>query len=128
MSTESLKLLFEDIHAEKLYRGQALLKEGQVCKNIYFIERGQLRTFYNKSGKEININFSFENNFITDLKSLMTATPSDVCIKANEPTIIWKFNKDQILHLYSQSCEMESFGRKLLEKLLIKRGRTQQPV
>ena len=50
----------------------------------------------------------------------MTETPSDFYIVANEPTTIWKFNKDQLLYLYGQSCEIESFGRKVMEKLLIK--------
>lgn len=120
MSTASRELLFETVHVEKLYRGQTLLKEGQICRNIYFIESGQLRTFYNKNGKEININFWFENNFATNLKSLMTEAPSDFYITANEPTTVWKFNKDQLLYLYSQSCEIESFGRKVMEQLLIK--------
>ena len=120
MSPACQELLFEGVEAEYLHKGKTLLKEGQVCRNIYFIEHGQLRTFYNKNGREINVNFSFENNFTTNLKSFLTATPSDYYIKANEPTTVWIFNKDHLEYLYGKSCEIESFGRKLLEKLLIK--------
>lgn len=120
MSEESMRLLYAHTHTQQLLRGQMLLKEGQVCRNIYFIETGQLRTYYVKNGKEINLNFSFENNFVTNLKSFLSGTPSDYYIKASEPTLVWKFTNEQLLLLYQQSCELESFGRKLMERLLIK--------
>jgi CRP-like cAMP-binding protein len=120
MSDESLRLLYANTLTQELPKGQILLKEGQVCRNIYFIESGQLRTYYVKNGKEINLNFSFENSFVTNLKSFLSGAPSAYYIKASEPTIVWKFNNEQLLLLYRQSCELESFGRKLLERLLIK--------
>jgi CRP-like cAMP-binding protein len=120
MSPASLQLLRDNSQVQELSKGEFLLKEGQVCRNIYFIEKGQLRTYHIKNGREININFSFENNFVTNLKSFLSHDPSWCYIKANEVTVVWKFNHEQLLSLYRQSCEIESFGRKLLERLLIK--------
>jgi CRP-like cAMP-binding protein len=120
MSDDSMDLLCANSLAQELSKGQILLKEGQICRNIYFIESGQLRTYHVKNGKEINLNFSFENNFVTNLKSFLSVLPSEYFIKASEPTLVWKFNKEQLLLLYRQSCELETFGRRLLERLLIK--------
>ncbi|MDP4262823.1 MAG: Crp/Fnr family transcriptional regulator [Bacteroidota bacterium] len=120
MPAVSLKLLCANSREQQLFKGQTLLKEGQVCRNIYFIESGQLRTYYLKNGKEINLNFTFENNFLTNLKSFLSGAPSEYYVRASEPTVVWKFNKDQVLSLYRQSCEIESFGRKLVEQLLIR--------
>lgn len=116
----SLDLLLGEAKPLYVPRGSILLKEGQVCRSIYFIERGQLRTYYNKNGKEININFYFENNFATNLKSFVEENPSAFYIEAMEHTRLWKFDKEQLTRLYGQSKEIESFGRKLLEKLLVK--------
>ena len=40
-------------------------------------------------------------------------------IQAGEFTTIYEFDKDKLLELYNVSAEIESFGRKLLEQLLI---------
>ena len=118
LSTESKTLLFEHIHIKNSVRGELLLSEGQVCHHIYFIEKGCLRTYVNKDGKEINLNFGIENNFVTDLKSLRTGAPSEACIQACEPTSAWVFEKQSLMDLYTQSAEITQFGRNLLEQLL----------
>ncbi|MBS1600647.1 MAG: Crp/Fnr family transcriptional regulator [Bacteroidetes bacterium] len=120
LSTPSLDLLLAEAQLISVPKGSLLLKERQTCRSIYFIERGQLRTYYNKNGKDININFYFENNFATNLKSLIEESPSAFYIEAMEHTRLWKFDKEQLLRLYGQSKEIESFGRRLLEKLLVK--------
>ena len=119
LSPAALGLLMASTQPKPLGKGQFLLKEGQVCKTVYYIEKGYLRTFFTKDGKEINTRFSFENDFVTDLKSLRLATPSDCFIQTGEKTVVWEFTKEKLLSLYSQSAEIESFGRNLLEKMLI---------
>ncbi len=119
ISDESLALLHHHIRQRKLAKGQFLLTEGAICRSIYFVEKGYLRTFYNKDGKEINLNFSLENSFVTDLKSLQTALPSEFYIQAGEDAIVWEFSKQKLLDLYTQSAEITSLGRKLLEMLLL---------
>jgi CRP-like cAMP-binding protein len=119
ISSSSLDMLIAIAQERKLSKGEILLRQGQVCKKIVYIEKGYLRTYFNKDGIDININFSFENNFTTNLKSLRSSTPSDITIQAGEPTSIYEFDKDMLLNLYKVSPEIESFGRKLLEQLLI---------
>jgi len=120
LSEESVRLLCANYQPQKLDKGQILLKEGQVCRYIYFIETGLLRTYYIKNGKEINLNFAFEDSFVTNLKSFLSERPSAYCISASEDTTVWKFSRIQLLDLYRQSGELESFGRKLMERLLIR--------
>lgn len=105
---------------EELPKGFTLLKEGEICKYIYFIEQGQLRTFFNKNGKEININFSFENHFVTNLKSFFYAEPSIYYIQTGEPTFLRKVSKEQLLSLYHESAKIEAFSRHLMQRQLIR--------
>ncbi|GAB3320882.1 Crp/Fnr family transcriptional regulator [Larkinella ripae] len=119
LSPAALALLLDAAPQKSLLKGGYLVKEGQVCKAIYFLESGSVRTFYNKDGKEINTRFSFENSFVTDLKSLRMATPADYSIQASEETVFWEFGKETLLNLYRQSPEIESFGRNLLEQMLL---------
>ena len=119
ISVSSLGKLFEVANQREITKGQIILKKGQICKTVIFVEKGFLRTFIDKDGTEINIDFTFEGNFTTNLKSLRSSFPSDTSIQAGETTTIYEFDRDKLLELYNGSAEIESFGRKLLEQLLI---------
>jgi CRP-like cAMP-binding protein len=121
ISISGFDKLFAIASRRQLLKGDILLKRGQICKTIFFVEKGYLRTFIDKDGTEINTDFTFENDFTTNLKSLRSSAPSDTTLQAGEPTVIYEFDKDKLLELYNVSQEIESFGRKLLEQLLIAR-------
>lgn len=111
--------LFAVACKRQLFKGEIILKQGQICRNIVFVEKGYLRTFIDKDGVDINTDFTFEDNFTTNLKSLRSSIPSDTTIQAGEAATIYEFDKEELLNLYKVSPEIESFGRKLLEQLLI---------
>jgi CRP-like cAMP-binding protein len=119
LSDTALHLLFSGSLQKSIPRGEILLAEGQVCSYIYVIERGCMRSYYNREGIEINNGFSFEYSFVTNLKSLRTGAPSEFCIQAAEQCVVRSFGKEELKALYTQSPEIESFGRKLLEKMLV---------
>ena len=78
-----------------------------------------MSTFLDKNCSDVNTDFTFENNFTTNLKSLRLSLPSDTTIQAGEATLLYEFNKEALSNLYKVSPEVESFGRKLLEELLM---------
>jgi CRP-like cAMP-binding protein len=119
LSQESVEKLFEATWERQVSKGEIILREGQICKKILFVEEGYLRTYIVKDGVDINTDFTFEGNFTTNLKSLRSSLPSATTIQAGEATVVYEFEKDQLLELYKESPEIESFGRKLLEQLLI---------
>lgn len=62
-----------------------LLREGEICKNIFFVENGLLRSFsINETGKEHIIQFAPEDWFMSDRNSNYLNAPSDFCITAVE--------------------------------------------
>lgn len=119
ISDSSMTKLFEIARQRHLKKGEGILHPTQICKTIFFVEQGYLRTFVDIDGTEINTDFIFEGTFTTNLKSLRTASPSDTSIQAGEPTVVYEFDKDELLELYKVSSEIESFGRKVLEELFI---------
>jgi CRP-like cAMP-binding protein len=119
ISASALDKLFAIALQREVVKGENILEQGKTCNSIFFVEAGYLRTFIEKDGREINTEFTFENSFTTNLKSLRSSTPSDTTIQAGELTRIYEFDKNELLELYNVSPEIESFGRKLLEQLLI---------
>jgi CRP-like cAMP-binding protein len=98
-------------------KGQLLLKEGDLCKRIFFVDNGYLRTYHTQDGLEINTGLHFEGSFVTNLKSLLKGTPSTSFIAAAEPALVYVFTKEKMMELYAQSPPILDFGKKLLEKL-----------
>lgn len=119
LSDSAVNLLLSASTPLALRKGEGAIGEGQMCTRIYFVEQGCLRAFYNRDGVEINTGFFLEHSFATNLKSLRTGAPSEYAIEAMEASVLRAFDKNTLLVLYEQSAEVESFGRKLLESLLV---------
>ena len=70
---------------KKLRRKQYLLQEGDVCKNIAFVEKGALRTYtVDELGTEHILQFALEGWTISDLYSFLTGEASTYNIDALE--------------------------------------------
>lgn len=119
LSAPAQALLLASAQLLPLKRKQFFLQEGKICRYICFIETGSLRSYYIADGKEINTAFYLESSFATNLKSLRNATPAEQYIQAMEDTRLWLLAKEELLRLYQQHPELESFGRNLLEGLVI---------
>ena len=66
-------------HFEKEYvqKNQLLLQEGQVCKKLYFVEKGIGRSYYlKKEGKEVTQWFFGDGNFMSSVDSFFQESPS----------------------------------------------------
>ena len=102
----------------KLNKGDLLLHPGQVCRHIFFLQTGLLRSFHVKDGDERNLAFTAENAFVTDLKSLRAEQPTELTVQALEPSLVLSIAKLDLLKLYQASHQIEAFGRNVLETLL----------
>ncbi|GAB3540993.1 Crp/Fnr family transcriptional regulator [Spirosoma fluminis] len=111
--------VFDNVLTEyKLNKGELLLHPGQVCRHIFFLQTGLLRSFHSRDGDEWNVAFTAENSFVTDLKSLRAGHPSELTVQALEPSLVLGITKTDLIRLYQASHQIEAFGRKLLETLL----------
>jgi CRP-like cAMP-binding protein len=99
-------------------KGQNLVAQDQICKHLFFVEEGCIRTFTIHDGNEINLSFTFENHFATSLKSLRQGIPSELTLQAMEPTTVYVFEKDALFGLYKSDYQIESFGKSIIEELL----------
>ncbi len=118
LSNESWEILSGCISAHTYKKGEILLKEGEVCQAIYFIATGYCQSSFNQDGKTVNTAFFFENDFATNIKSLINGTSSDYEIRACESVQVFKLDRLSLLSAYKKSGEIESFGRRLLEMMV----------
>ena len=53
LSIESRTALLKHISYKDISKGDYLLKYDEICKHIYFVNKGFVRIFYYKNGKNI---------------------------------------------------------------------------
>jgi len=91
-----------------LSKGQFLIKEGDIEKNLYFVESGAVRAFLLSELEELTIRFGYEGSIINSLSSFIKGTPSEFYIDAIRKTtvrIISKENVYQLVHRDSDSMQ-----------------------
>jgi CRP-like cAMP-binding protein len=100
-------------------RGERLLDEGVVCRSFFFVEKGYLRTYYNKDGVEINLQFTFEGELTTNFKSLKSEKPSHFIIEAGEKSRVWIFDREKMKPLYDAYPAVGQILRRVAMQLLL---------
>jgi CRP-like cAMP-binding protein len=65
-----------------------LLREGEVSKRTFFIEKGCLRAGFNHNGRDVTFQFFFENEVISSAESFRKNIPSMLTIETVEPCVL----------------------------------------
>lgn len=69
-------------------KGELILQEGAVCRQLYFLDEGLVKLFFHKEGKEFIMRFFAEKSIFTGLDSYIKQTKSSLSMQALEPTLV----------------------------------------
>lgn len=101
---------------KKLRKKQFLLNEGEVCKNIGFVNFGCLREYtIDNKGTEHIIQFAIEDWWVSDLHSFLSGKPATENIDALEDSEVLLLEKSARDELLNSCPKMEKFFRILIE-------------
>jgi CRP-like cAMP-binding protein len=78
---------------KKVKKKEFLLKQGEICKEVFYIQKGLLRVYIINEGKEVNTWFVKEGDFITSISSFHKQKPSEHYIDALEDCEIISIKK-----------------------------------
>jgi len=107
------------ISVEKVIsKGAFLLREGEVEKNIYFIETGAVRAFYLSEFEEQTIRLGYTGSFINSLASFIKGTPSEFYIEAIRKTKLKVITRECFLSIVNENEESQKQYNHLLEMLI----------
>jgi CRP-like cAMP-binding protein len=110
--------LEDSLKPKHLSKKGYLLKSGSICRNIYFIEKGLLRTYYRKNDTEISCAFYKENAFCVSSDSFFNQTPSGETIQALEDCSLLAITYDDFMHMSKKFHEVNIITWMLLERCL----------
>lgn len=71
-----------------------LLHDGEISRRMYIVKKGCLRQWFNKDGKDITLQFFFENQPVASIDSFLNNQPSLFTIESIEPSKIISINKE----------------------------------
>jgi CRP-like cAMP-binding protein len=105
LSSQSMDVLTNLLLPMKLLRGTVLVHEGEVCKYIYYIERGLVRQSYVKKGRSLTEHIGYEGSIIMCIESLFNHEPSRLTVEALEPCKIYALPYDDMILVAHSSFE-----------------------
>lgn len=119
MTHDELDILENVLVQMKFAKGDMILKEGEVCKNIYYIEKGLVRQFYFKKGKDVTEHMAPEGEIIMCIESLFKEEPTRLQVEALEPVLIYSLPKARLEEVALHNVNIQILYRKILEESLI---------
>ena len=99
--------------------GTTLLREGEVSNYLHFIRKGCLRMWFNNDGKDITLQFFFENQAVSSIESFLGRQPSLFNLESIEASVIVSIRKEDFDALLQRHPEMKNG---LFEMLLQRMG------
>ena len=119
MTLEELDLLENILVPMKFNKNQLILKEGEICENIYYINQGLIRQFYFKNGKEVTEHLGENRTIFMCIESLFKEEPTKLQVEAIEPSFIYALPKKDLESVALHNVNIQILYRKILEESLI---------
>ena len=119
MTHEELDVLESILVPMKFAKGEMILSEGEVCENIYYIERGLIRQFYFKNGKQITEHLGEDRTIFMCIESWFREEPTKLQVEAIEPTTVYALPKRRLEQVALHNVNIQILYRKILEESLI---------
>lgn len=115
------KVIVEELFVpRRIKRRQFIHHEGDVCKHANFVVQGCLKMYMvDANGKEHNLQFAIENNWIGDLGSFHSGDPSKLYVEAIENSIILQITKEDLYRLYDEFPKFNKIFRIMKEKHIV---------
>lgn len=119
MTHDELDTLESILVPMKFAKGQKILSEGEVCQSIYYIDRGLIRQFYYKHGKEVTEHIGDDHSIFMCIESLFKEEPTRLQVEAIEQSVIYALPKAEFEKVALHNVNIQILYRKILEESLI---------
>lgn len=96
-----------------------LLSEGEIASHIYFIDSGALRLWNNDDGRDITVQFFFENQIVASFESWYQKKPSIFTIESIENTTVMALSSDSFNQIIKQFPEINMYLTKLISERFV---------
>jgi len=119
LNSSELAFLEEQCVFREVPKKFSLVSEGSLAREVYFINKGCLRLFYNKDGEAVTAFIFLENLFATALDSLLQQIPSQQNLETLEDSELIVISHENLMKVYNYSVNFQIMGRRIAEQRFI---------
>jgi CRP-like cAMP-binding protein len=116
VDNDAFKQADDYFQVDKISKGDHLVKEGQICNRVIYVDKGLFRIYTLKDGIEINSCFCMENSIVSSFNSLINQIPSNESIQAIEDSVVVSLSAVNLLKLQMDSVFWNTVSRIFTEK------------
>lgn len=120
LSENGEKMLNARIRKITVPKGTPLLRPGEVCRQVYFIEHGFLRQYRDIDGEEQTTDFMPKGHFSTVLESFIHQKRSEEGLVCETETQLYALSYYDLMALEDSSLEFLLLSKKLVTSYLLR--------
>ena len=120
ISKELESALVESFKTEEIKKGKILLHEKDICKNLWFLCEGLLRSYHNIGDKEITSRIMYTGHIVISPGSFFTQTPATESIETLADCVLAKLSFYDLQDIYKKFPEFNYHTRLITEQYFYK--------
>ncbi|WP_162800030.1 Crp/Fnr family transcriptional regulator [Pedobacter jeongneungensis] len=114
LEKDAAALLSQQLETVSFKKGEAILEQGSICRYVYYINSGLVKTGFENKERTFIMRFFAEGATFTVLDSYLSQNPSAYKIEALENTVLTRISRTEMDKLCFRFHPMETFFRKLV--------------
>ncbi|MBD8347257.1 Crp/Fnr family transcriptional regulator [Dysgonomonas sp. HGC4] len=118
-SDESVEKLASIMERKEYQKEEIILDRDQTCHFLYIVEKGMIRQFYYKDGRDITEHFSPEGYVATCIESLIMKEPTSLLVEAIEPSVVYLLDYAKWETLCDEYSDINKLYRRIIEYKLV---------
>lgn len=119
------QILFSDRYAHlwmprtTILRNGFLVRRGEKCPLLFFVESGALRVMYETGEEDFTIRFGYRNSFVSVLPSLLRNVPAEYSIQALKASRVTALHRSHLLQAVAADADLATLWHKAQEQLIL---------
>lgn len=120
MKVKNLLSLLRSVKITVVQKGEVIIADGSISKNIYFIRKGLLRSYLiNENGSETTFQLYAESNFFSNTHAILFNEKSRFNYQALETSKLYAIDYESLLEITSRDPELLQLHRSFFGKRVI---------
>lgn len=111
--------IVQKFKTRQVKKNEYLLREGDTCENVVFVQNGCLRLYYILNDVEVSVWFAFKESSAIEIYSFISEKPSDYFIQAVEDSEILFISKKDLAGLYKTHPKTQEMMRRFWEDVIL---------
>ena len=119
LSDVELEDITNKFKSKVVKKNNYLLRQGDTCKDLVFVQKGCLRLYYLKDDIEVSVWFAFQQSSAIEIYSFISENPSNYFLQAIEDSEVLYLPKRELNKLYQYQPKMQEMMRNFWEDVIL---------